>query len=264
MYLKLSCKILALSLFIVLCFSFDTLAQENFSPFQGEINSHDINIRSDSTVSAPIICSANKGSLVEVISEFYEWYKIRLPKFSPSYIKKSLVECIGYKEPQKLNDCQNGKILKNRANVRLSPDETSPVLGQIDKDEIINIIQEKADWYKIEPIQNSFGWIHKKFVNPVTNLVSNGVNKTGGEISLPQDNEDNITVKGLIMPYGKFIKRIATHKLLTPDNEIFLLKGSKGSLDALNYHKVKVIGKKVNLPKQKYPLIEVKILEAIN
>lgn len=268
MYLKLPIKTFYLSLFLLAHFSFANCAQESFLSFKGEINSDNINIRQDSTVNAPIICNVDKDSRVEVISDFYEWYRIRLPKFAPSYIKKSLVECIFYEEPQINRACQNGRVLKDRVNVRLSPNENSPILGQIDKNETVNIIQEESDWYKIEPIKESFGWIHKKFVSPVTTEVEEPVNET----SSPKDNkikdiaapEESITVNGLITPYGKIIKRIATHKLLSADKEVFLLKGEKRSLDAYNYRKAKVTGKRVVLPKQKYPLIEVKILEEID
>jgi len=75
---------------------------------------------------------------------------------------------------------------------------------------------------------------------------------------------ENVTVEGKILPYGKIFGRIATHKLILPDKTIYLLKGDKKSLDSLSYHNVKVTGNKINLPKQKYPLIEVKILEVVN
>lgn len=148
-------------------------AQELF-PFQGEVNTNNINIRVDSTSASEVICTLNKNSKVEVLIELYNWYKIRLPKNAPCYIKKNMTDCINYKINDRPNplpeattkkECQNAKIIKDRVNIRLKPNESSPILGIANKNETVNIITEKGEWYKIEPVQNSFGWAHKKFIN---------------------------------------------------------------------------------------------------
>ncbi len=227
--------------------------------FQGEINANNINIRSDSTTSSKIICIANKGEPVEVITESYEWYKIRLLKKAPSFIKKDLVDLI---------DGKTAKVIKDNVNIRLNPDESSPILGKADKDEVINILEERVGWYKIEPINESFGWVHKRFV-----AKADTINKKE-EVKLDQQTkkentitdekaslDENITIEGIIKPYGKVFKRIATHKLITLDNNVFLLKGNKASLNSLNYHKVKVTGKLSHPKNQKDAIIEILKIE---
>jgi len=243
------------------------LAQQSQS-FRGEVNANDINIRYDSTVNSEVICKINKGECVEIILELYNWYKIRLPKLAPSFIRKNLVTLI---------DDKTAKVLKNNVNIRLHPNESSPILGKVDQNEIINILEDKGGWYKIEPVNNSFGWIHKKFVSKscaekisiqeetkAINKIENTkpVEKIEmGEVIATTSLGQSITVEGVINPYGKIFKRKGTHKFISEDNKIFLLKGSKKSLDVLNYHRVKIIGKLVDDPKQKYPIIEVEKTE---
>ena len=126
----------ALLLFI-LSPSLNILFAQETMPFIGEINADNINIRSDSTVSSEIICKVNKGEQVEVTRERYGWYKIRLPKYAPSFIKKNLVTAIEDKPANsfdKLRDSgtelnRNAKVIKNRVNIRLHPNESSPILG---------------------------------------------------------------------------------------------------------------------------------------
>ncbi|MDI6606370.1 MAG: hypothetical protein QME65_04440, partial [Candidatus Omnitrophota bacterium] len=69
-----------------------------------------------------------------------------------------------------------------------------------------------------------------------------------------------------IKPYGRVFARKATHKLITEDKEVFLLKGDRKALNALNSRRVKVSGiKEKDAPKKdKYPLIEVRAIEEIN
>ena len=76
--------------------------------------------------------------------------------------------------------------------------------------------------------------------------------------------QENISIIGVIKPYGRFFGRTATHKLITQDNKIFLLKANKKSLEALNNQKAKVTGKLISAPGQKYPVIEASILEVAN
>lgn len=151
---------------LMLLFEFRICFAQIATLFQGQVNASNINVRSDARVSSEIICTVNKNERLDVILELYEWYKIRLPKNAPCYIKKSLVNCTDI-SPTTENQCRNAKALKERINIRLHPNESSPIIGIVDKNEIINIVRDKGDWYKIEPVQNSFGWINKGFVNRI-------------------------------------------------------------------------------------------------
>ncbi len=251
----LSLKLIIFVLFVLAAFK---LSAAEETPFFGEINAKDINLRSDATTSATVIATLNKGERVEVLSENYDWYKIRLPKKIPVYISKNLATCIKYADsqisgPPSIERCLSAKISRDRVNIRAKPGESAPIVGIADKDEVVDVISESGGWYKIEPIQNSFGWVHKKFVDK---------SLSQSKSSIPQDNPDNLTVfTGIVEPYGIVFMRPATHKLIAQDNKIFLLRGNRASLNALNRQKVKVVGKIINGLKAKYPVIEVKIIE---
>jgi len=149
-------------------------SQNSLTGFTGQVNSEGINIRSDSTTESKIICQINKGDQVEVVSELYGWYKIRLPKQAPSYVRKDLLECTSYEKAVGFGNsmqiptnkpCLSARASKDRINVRLKPNESAPILGRLSKNELVNIVNTAGDWQRIEPIQNSFGWINKKFVD---------------------------------------------------------------------------------------------------
>lgn len=242
-----------LALFLLL-FVFGSATAQNSIPFQGEVNSDNINIRTDATVGSKPICTVKKGIRLEAISELYDWYKVRLPTTAPSYVRKDLFECINYGNipPTQTSvkpQCLNAKAIKNSINVRLEPSESSNILGKISKNEVVNITGLKDGWYRIEPLANSYGWIHKKFLAPAQNIAK-----------VEPPNQDTITIVGVVKPYGIIFKREATHKLICPDNKIYLLKGNRAGLDSLNYHKVKVSGKLISSKREKYPIIEISSL----
>ncbi|MDD5238563.1 MAG: SH3 domain-containing protein [Candidatus Omnitrophica bacterium] len=259
-------RIIFITFFVLLFFSNICLA-ENPAAFLGEVTGDNTNVRADSTVNSEIICRLSRGYKVQVVSELYEWYKIRLPIMAPSYIKKNLVECIRYLEPSQVSselynsrvrECTHAKVLGNRVNIRLRPDESSPILGTIDSNEFIQVAKEQGEWLKIIPIQNSFGWVHNNLVKKYSEGAQKITLETGK--TLPAD--ENTTVEGIIKP--KFITGIATHKLITKDKDIFLLKADKAGLDALNFKKVKIIGKVIQPKSTGYTILEVKIMEVIN
>ena len=136
----------------------------DFSVFKGKINAHSINVRLDATTSAPVACTLAEGAQVEVVEEAYDWYKIRLPKVAPAYIKKNLVECInveaqGLSSDRQTQECLNAKITAERVNIRFEPSESSWILGKADKLTVVNILAEEGDWYKIEPVYESYRWV---------------------------------------------------------------------------------------------------------
>lgn len=248
----------ALLLYASLCF-----AQETFFPFNAQTQSENVNLRTDATVNSQIICTLSKDDQVEVVSESFEWYKIRLPNKAPSFVKQNLTECISQKlpaTPEEKPGCSSAKIIKNKVNIRLTPDETSPILGVALNNETITILSEEKGWYKIQPTLNTYGWVHKKFLLKIIKEESKP------EVTKPEEakaEENFINLEGIIKPYGRFFKRTATHKILTADNKIFLLKADKKVLDANNQQKVKIKGKLVEDIKEKYPVIEIISLEVI-
>lgn len=233
-----------------------------FSAFSGQINAENINVRVDATVGSAVICGLSKGELVEVVSEAYDWYKIRLPKEAPSYVKQDLVECINSDPVTNPQRCLSAKVIKDRINIRLGPSESTWVLGKADKLTVVNILAQKNGWYKIQPIYQSYGWVNKKFVSKEILLPKN--KKT---VELPAKDipsGDLLVIEGTISPYGVVLWRKATHKLVTSDNKIYFLKGNRKSLDSLNRHKVKVTGKLISPAASKYPIIQIDIIEALS
>jgi uncharacterized protein YgiM (DUF1202 family) len=246
----------------LLSFAFTAaLFADGFTAFTGQVNADDINVRVDATVSSAAACTLSKRQLVEVVAEIYDWYKIRLPKAAPSYIKKDLVECIN-NAPEK---CSNAKVIGNRVNIRLGPSESSWILGKVDKSTVVNIMQEESGWYKIEPVHQSYGWVNKRFINK--DIV---VSKEEDKPSAPLQPEallqpsGQLVVEGSISPYGVVLWRKATHKLITADKQVYFLKGNRKGLNSLNYRKVKVTGRLINPENSRYPIIEVGIIEVLN
>ena len=114
-------------------------AQEKF-PFFGEVNTEDINVRSDSTTTSLGVFSLKKGQQVEVFSEFFEWYKIYIPEYVSVYVSSGYAECIKYKEDPEIavKSCLSARITADRINIRSSPDKSGAILGSANKNTFVS------------------------------------------------------------------------------------------------------------------------------
>ncbi len=203
-------------------------AQEAF-PFKGEVNEPDVNVRSDSTIGAPVVCILKKGEHIYVISGAYDWYKIRLPRSAVAYVHKDFIL---------LSDDRSARVLKEKVNVRLRPDTSAPILGQVNKGVIVTVLRNVGDWYKIDPPEGTTGWVNKNFINRVS-VVTPVPAPVAAAQSTPAVQE-NLIVEGLLK--RKFFTQVATHKLITDSGEFFLLKGDAKTFDRFLNHKVRVVG----------------------
>lgn len=167
-----------------------------------------------------------------------------------------------------------GIVKEDGINIRSDSTVSSEIIGSAKKGQEITVIRESYDWYKIRfpldvpsghPVKNSFAWIHKRFVERKPQVVEAPlVEAVQGPQAAVSADKDSIT--GIIKPYGKVFGRKATHKLITEDKQIFLLKGDKKELNALNSRRVRVSGCIIeDAPKKgKYPVIEVRAIEEIS
>ncbi len=249
---------------VLLLFFANTLnLAQGSSLFQVEVRDNDINIRSDSTANSPAICKVNRGELLSVVLEHYGWYKIVLPLDTPVFIKDDFLAPV---------DAKSARVIRDRVNIRVGPSDSFAVIGMAKKDQLVKVLDHKRGWYRIEPIDSCFGWIHKQFTKKLTDVPplepaknQNPASAENKVVILGNPSQDtNFSATGIINPYGMVLKRPATHKLITEDKGVFLLKGNKEKLNALTCCKVKVSGKIISGPKEKYPVIEVTRLEQLD
>lgn len=268
-----------ITIFIVLLLlaaSLSAYAGQDFLPFTGAASSDGVNVRADSTVSSPVVCLLTKGQLIEVAGGSYEWYRIKLPKGAPAYLRADLVSCIDNPpanivthkidstqaagNAQLQGCCRNAKVIEPRVNVRSGPNESSWIIAKAQANDVINIVEAAHGWYKITPPDNSYGWVHKKFIAKANAEASQKPAPSTAALQVEQ-----ICVSGIIKPYGKVLWRNANHKIVTDDFKTYLLKGKKSVLDTLNHRKVSVTGRLSSVPPgSKYPVIEVELIQDLS
>lgn len=238
----------------------DSLQNELKPPFQGEIKVDSVNVRSDSTTTAPVICTLDRTQVVDVVQDSYDWYKIKLPKTASVYIKKNLVSII---------DDSTIKVIKENVNIRLGPSEQTAIVGKVNKGTSLRVITSEGDWFKIEPPESAFGWVHKKFVLPFR-----AISAVPKEEKYPKDElMSQVSLEGILQPNTATDKKIASHRLIHKvsvpcsnprekdcvEEKIYFLKGTRKALRTLNQRRVKVTGRIIGF--SNYPIVQIDKIE---
>lgn len=228
--------------------------------FWGLINTDGVHIRADATVGAVSICQAGEGQVVEVVDSAYDWYKIALPEQAPVFVSGKFI---------KMNEDNQWQISGNNVNLRMKPDIGAPILGQVDKGTRIQVIKQEGEWYRIKPTVETTGWINRRFVDQTDAPVKGepqSVKKTvvsqKQETRVPKTEQAEvqadrpvIAVQGMLR--SKFFTTVASHKLITDQKEVYLIRSSAVYLDDYVNERVRVTGLVSEIQEAADPLIEV-------
>jgi uncharacterized protein YgiM (DUF1202 family) len=136
--------------------------QENF-PFLAEVTADHVNVRAGQNANFERLCQLNKGDEIVVLEKGFSWYKIQLPPSAKSYVHKEYIQFLG----------QNaGGVTGDRINIRAGAGVHHTILGQLTKGEQIFIEEDLEEWYRIQPVVGSYGWVSDQFLSFKSNDVS--------------------------------------------------------------------------------------------
>ncbi len=213
---------------ILLLPAFAQNQKENSFPFVGEITTDRVNIRAGANTNFEKVGILNKGDQVFVLEASYHWYKIKNPSSVENYVIKKYVNKI---------DEGEGEIVTDGVNVRARAGVENTAVAQLSKGTRVKILEEVKDWYRIEPPQESFGWISDQFVVFKSKDVSS---LEGQRKEEKAKTETSIVTQGLLQKI--FSNGDARYQLVVDGQSICSLKGVVPLLDQFVDHRVEVEG----------------------
>ena len=237
-------------------------------PFLAQVNTDNVNIRAGQSANFEKIGQLHKGEGVVVVEKNFSWYKIRLPKIANSFISDKYI---------KLRDNGlKGEVMADRVNVRAGANVNATSLGQLPKGAQVVILEKTQGWYKIEPVDDSYGWIAEEFLdfqsNDISQYVSQAptpkINPSVELIPLQAKNEaphTMLTVIGFLEPFSGANAKAGTYQLTIEGHPTYQLEGMTDFINRFVYYKVSVEGHlKTNAePNQILPTIVVHKLKLI-
>ncbi len=132
--------------------------------FSGVINSGNVYVRSGPSENYYPTQKLDKGEKITVVGIKFEWLKVVPPEGSFCYVAKSYIEKTG---------AGTGKVSRPSINVRagssLNP-QKGTIQTQLQEGDVVTILGEQDEYYKIKPPAGAFLFINKQFVDPVRQL----------------------------------------------------------------------------------------------
>lgn len=261
---------LVLSLSMTICLGRgDVLcAQQEFSPFLAEVTGDQVNVRSGQSANFERLCQLNKGDEVVVVEKGFSWYKIQLPPTAKAFINKEYVQYLG----------QNaGGVIGDRVNIRAGAGIHFTVLGQLTNGEQIYIAEELDEWFRIEPVAQSYGWVADKFIAFKSNDVSEYQAKTyvkpsvaedlvkpidepvevkeeeeGKEVQPVDEGREYFTAVGYVEKYDRKNDDGIYYRIVERGRPICYVQGVNHILGRFSHQKVSVVGKVIKKLQSKY------------
>lgn len=232
------------SLFCGLMLSTPVFAAEETFPYSGEVTGSDINIRAGQNENFEIIGRAQKGDSVVVMEQSYGWRKIKLPADAKVYVNAGFV---------KMLDDGVAEVTGSKLNVRAAPGINAAVVAKLSKGELVKILETVKDWYRIEPPDQSYGWVPQEYLAykskdlPPARIVQpssrNIYKKQHTAQAQPTPaSSDLVTATGIVddLPGDKVISPELRHQLTVDGKPAYVLQGYRHVLDGFLHQKVKI------------------------
>lgn len=242
--------ILLLVIFQISAFAASVKAEplvQEFFPFLGEITQDNVNIRAGQSANYEKLSTLSKESLVVVLDKNYSWYRVQLPQDTKCYLSADYVLT--------LKDSK-GLITGSRVNVRARPSVNASILGQVVKDQEVEIIEKDKDWVAIKPPDEFSGWISddllvfkSKDLSAYTVTVAKVKKSEIKENTSPEPQAQLVEVDtsravvGLLEPITNASSDLIHHRLIIDGNVEYYIEGLKHILNDFLYYNVRIEGK---------------------
>jgi N-acetylmuramoyl-L-alanine amidase len=123
-----------------------------------------LRIRKGPGTNFQVIGSVNKGDILQFKEKSENWVRISFKQYEgwvhSDYLKGIPSEA---NTENKKEGIKNGVVNATSLNVRVSPSLNGLVIGQVTKNDKVDVFSEESDWYEIR-FGNKMGWVHKDYI----------------------------------------------------------------------------------------------------
>jgi SH3-like domain-containing protein len=221
----------------LLCFGCSNAEAQEVFPFVAKIKVKTANLRAGQNTNFELLGQLKEGDEIVVLGESFDWRKVKLPVDAKAYVNAGFVKDLGKGV---------GEVSGNRLNIRAAALVSASIIGQLKKGELIRILEKKDDWYRIEPPEESFGWVLNEFLEKTSKDIpaARSVSKSGPIIDAkPFDSQPGlIYAVGTVEDLGNNMISADIRHYIESDGRIYVLQGYRHVIDSFLHQKVRIEG----------------------
>ncbi|WP_124728092.1 SH3 domain-containing protein [Staphylospora marina] len=121
-----------------------------------EITASIANVRSDASLSAPIVQKASKGTKLTLTGENSEWFRVRLATGYTAYVHKTVAQSLKAAPPA----TKKVTVFVNLANIRSAPSQSATIIMRVAKGTTIEKVGTNGEWHIVKLSGGRTGFIH--------------------------------------------------------------------------------------------------------
>ncbi|WP_028400692.1 SH3 domain-containing protein [Ectobacillus panaciterrae] len=149
------------------------VSKDYVTPGQVVVDAVTLRVHTGPSTSHSTLGLVGQGQILQVTGETDGWYKIQYND-KDAYVSKAYVTTNGTAvKVAKATVQANGKYIVNvpSLRVRTGPSTSHPILSALDKGQVVHVVGEVQDWYKIQ-FNGQVAYISKDYVSPGTDETS--------------------------------------------------------------------------------------------
>ncbi|MGN7896292.1 SH3 domain-containing protein [Bacillus sp. 22475] len=142
-------------------------------PNHVKVNTTTLRIRTGPSTSHSTLGLVGEGEILQVIKETDGWYKIKYNN-KDAYVSKdyiSVINSAGKSKKATVDVSGSYTVNVSSLRIRTGPNVSHPVLGVLKKGQIVQVVGEVQDWYKIK-LNGKVAYINKDYVSLGTDNTS--------------------------------------------------------------------------------------------
>ncbi|TLE02713.1 SH3 domain-containing protein [Helicobacter japonicus] len=129
---------------------------------------HRANIRKLPSLESPVIASVSEKEVLELLEAQGEWSKIKTHQGINGYIASRLISKVEANlQDSQFLQAQNGEsyiVLVDALNVRSAPDKYSNVVGRLNHNQYVSVLEIQGEWAKIRLSHQEYGYVALQFI----------------------------------------------------------------------------------------------------
>lgn len=176
-----------------------TILSELFDPWKASVTVESLKVRSGPSTGYDTVTTVTKGKTFNVLGQSGNWYYIELSDGLKGYASKEYIQKgSGY------STCTvsvNGTL-----NVRKGPGTSYDAVGTVNDKEVVTLVDDSGDWYKIKTAAGVEGYISGSYVKLGGSLSSNApsASKPKGTFKLDSEGVGVVNIQNRLKTLGYF------------------------------------------------------------
>ena len=115
-----------------------------------KITADRVNLRAAADTNAEVVAQANYGEMLEALEVREQWVKVRPPSAVLFWVHSELV--------------RDGKVATKSINVRSGSSVNYAVMGQLLRNEAVQVVTNRMEWLGIKPPPTTGVWVYREYV----------------------------------------------------------------------------------------------------